>query len=69
MNKNIYCTTHHSDLYWRVVKLHHKSEKYVKVKLEVFYKSNNNRCEWFPYLRLKILRPQYDWWIPYKPEV
>ena len=35
-----------SDLYWRVIKIHHVSKEYVKVKIIFFYKSNDEVCYW-----------------------
>jgi hypothetical protein len=67
----MYGTIHPSDLYFHIVKVYHKSEKYVKCKMLFFYKSNNDICYWLnPGGRAKtykINRNAFDNYVRYNP--
>ncbi len=59
-------TLHRSDLMWRVHEVYHSNERYVKLKMSVFYKNTGNVCYWLNgYGRpktFKIIRSVYDNW-------
>lgn len=61
---DIMLTIHPSDLYFKIYKIYHKSDDYVKCKILYFYKSNNNICYWLnPSGRprnFKIIRNVFD---------
>lgn len=42
----MYQTIHPSSLYFRIYKVFHKSDTYIKCKVLYFYKSNNEICTW-----------------------
>ena len=39
-------TATHSDLYWKVHRIYHSNDKYVKARITFFYKSSNDICGW-----------------------
>lgn len=62
-------TATNSDIYFKICKVYHKSDDYVKCKVLYFYKSNDQVVGWLnPELRpknYKLLRSVYDHFIPY----
>jgi len=59
-------TLSNSDLFWKIYKVHHKSENYVKLKIMFFYKSSNDICwslnpQGSP-RNFKVIRSKYDSW-------
>ena len=68
MGIKMYKTTYHSDLYWKVHKVYHVGDTHVKLKMSVYYKSNDSVCEWIgAYKNCKIIKNVFDHWIDYKP--
>jgi len=59
-------TVVNSDLKWKVYKVHHIGENYVKLKALFFYKGNGNVCFWLNPMgepkNFKVLRSVYDNW-------
>ena len=72
MKKGYYTATHDSSLFIRVDKVYHISERTGKIKLRasVFYKSNNEICQWITPKGSKNLTLIYSVvknWLPYEP--
>jgi len=70
--KEGYYTATHSDLFVRVHKVYHISERTGKIKMRVsiFYKSNHNLCEWLTPRGPKNMNFIYDGvkhWESYNP--
>lgn len=63
-------TNTNSSLMWKIYKIHYIGDKYVKLRMMVYYKSNNSCCQWFnPMLKpknFKILRSVFDSWENYE---
>ena len=59
-------TVTNSGLMWRVFKIHHIGEKYVKASILFFYKSTGDVCYWLnpegKPKNFKILKDVYDHW-------
>lgn len=62
-----YKTIHPSNLYWKVIRIHHIGDSYVKLKMITYYKHSNEECRWIPVKNYKILRNVYDNWTNYSP--
>ena len=65
----MYLTVYPSDLYFKIQKIYHKSDDYVKCKMLFFYKSNNEVCQWlnpnFAPKNYKISRKVFDNYVRY----
>ena len=65
-------TIHPSDLFFKIYKVHHKGDKYVKCEVMYFHKSSGNICYWLnPEGRpknFKLIRSVYDNYTEYRPE-
>ena len=55
-----------SDLMWKIRKIHHRNDRYVKLKLLFFYKSSGDICYWLNPTGspkgFKIRRENFDNW-------
>ena len=59
----MYYTVANSALYWKVLATYHEADRYIKMKLEIRYKSNNSLLE---VKTGKISRYRYEAWEEYK---
>jgi len=66
----MYLTAHRSDLFFRICRIYHINDKYVKCKVLYFYKSSKDICYWTnPTGRpknFKLLKNVYDSFRPYE---
>ena len=67
IRKNImFKTTYHSNLYWRVNKVHYENDEYVKLNMTTYYKQDGSLCEWIPRKNYKIIKSVYLTWEDYE---